>query len=198
MNKAYSCTRPDICQYLCGNPVIAHHMGAVIRFLGLLISGYHLPWFYIKQFFPYSYRWSGKQRSADSKNMWNCYIHNYPRSASSLRKWKIRCVRVMYKIRSHEIPKCALKFSNVDRKKKRSNIPSEFSLKEIEAATSTHNPAKVTNILCKNMTPFWRKKKEQQRLFTSSPTRIGNLSDYFPAGFPVDLKTNLTGSGKRG
>ena len=38
-------------KYLCGNPVIAHHMGAVIRFLGLLISGYHLPWFYIKQFF---------------------------------------------------------------------------------------------------------------------------------------------------
>ena len=104
----------------------------------------------------------------------------------------------MYKIRSHEIPKCALKFSNVDRKKNRSNIPSEFSLKEIEAATSTHNPAKVTNILCKNMTPFWRKKKEQQRLFTNSPTRIGNLSDYFPAGFPVDLKTNLTGSGERG
>lgn len=104
----------------------------------------------------------------------------------------------MYKIRSHEILKCTLKFSNVDGKKKRSNIPSEFSLKEIEAATSTHNPAKVTNILRENMTPFWRKKKEQQRIFTSLPTRIGNLSDYFPAGFPVDLKTNVKGSGKRG
>ena len=104
----------------------------------------------------------------------------------------------MYKIRSHEIPKCALKFSNVDGKKKRSNIPSEFSLKEIEAATSTHNPAKVTNILRKNMTPFWRKKKEQQLLFTSSPTRRGNLSDYFPAGFPVDLKTTWRGLGSVG
>lgn len=104
----------------------------------------------------------------------------------------------MYKIRSHEIPKCALKFSNVDGKKNRSNIPSEFSLKEIEAATSTHNPAKVRNILRKNMTPFWRKKKEQQRIFTSSPTRIGNLSDYFPVGFPVDLKTTWRGRGSVG
>ena len=57
----------------------------------------------------------------------------------------------MYNIRSHEIPKCAVKFSNVDRKK-RSNIPSEFSLKEVEAATSTHTPAKVSNILRNNMT----------------------------------------------
>lgn len=104
----------------------------------------------------------------------------------------------MYKIRSHEIPKCALKFSNVDGKKNRSNIPSEFSLKEIEAATSTHNPAKVRNILRKNMTPFWRKKKEQQRLFTSSPTRIGNLSDYFSSRISGWPKDNLKGSGKRG
>lgn len=150
-------------------------MGALIRFLSLLISGYHfLPWFYLKQLFPYSYRWSGIQRSADSKNMWNCCIHNYLRSVSSL--WKRKTRSVMYKRCSHKIPKCTeTSFTRWWKKLKRSNIPSEFSLKAVEAAKSTHTPAKVTNILRKNMTLLWRKKKEQQR-DVSLWTRIGNLS----------------------
>lgn len=94
----------------------------------------------------------------------------------------------MYKIRSHEILKCALKFSNVDGKKKRSNIPSEFSLKEVEAATSTHTPAKVTNILRKNMTLLWRKKKEQQRIFTNGDRQLIRLLSSRISGWPFKDK----------
>ena len=73
-------------------------------------------------------------------------------------------------------------------KKKRSNIPSEFSLKEVEAATSTHTPAKVTNILRKNMTLLWRKKKEQQRIFTNGDRQLIRLLSSRISGWPFKDK----------
>ena len=93
----------------------------------------------------------------------------------------------MYKIRSHEIPKCTeSSFQTLMEKTKRSNIPSEFSLKEVVAATSIHTPAKVTNILRKNMTLRWRKKKEQQRIFTNEDRQLIRLLSSRISGWPKD------------